>query len=151
MAFTQSSTLMRPTENSKRHGFTLIEVLVVISIIVLMAGLTISKVGSLFDSSKLDVAKLFVTQTMKTPLFAYQVHMGNYPTTEEGLQALITAPAARADRWRGPYIEGSTVPLDPWGEAYQYRFPGTHNKNGYDLWSKGPDRTDGAPDNIGNW
>jgi general secretion pathway protein G len=151
MQFPNALPVMRLPENSKRRGFTLIEVLVVISIIVLMAGLTISKMGSIFSGSQGDVAKLFVTQTMKTPLFAYRINMGNYPSTEEGLQALITPPSGKTDRWRGPYIEGTSVPVDPWKNPYQYKFPGTHNKDGYDLWSKGPSGTDGADDNIGNW
>jgi general secretion pathway protein G len=142
---------MRITENSKRHGFTLIEVLVVISIIVLLAGLTIGKMTNIFSESQTKVAGLFVNQTIKTPLFAYRMSMGNYPTTEEGLQALVTAPGNKADRWRGPYIDGNTVPKDPWGEPYMYKNPGTHNKDGYDVWSKGPHSTDGADDNIGNW
>lgn len=138
-------------QDSRRRGFTLIEVLIVISIIVLMAGLTISKMTNIFSGSQVDIAKLFVTQTMKTPLFAYRINMGGYPSTEEGLQALITAPASKADRWRGPYVEGNKIPLDPWTEPYQYRCPGVHNKDGYDLWSKGPDRADGTDDDIGNW
>jgi len=143
--------VMRTPENSKRRGFTLVEVLVVISIIVLLAGLTIGKMTNIFSGSQVEVARLFVGQTMKTPLFAYRINMGNYPSTEEGLQALITAPANKADRWRGPYIEGDKIPVDPWGNPYMYRYPGTKNKDGYDLWSKGPSGNDGADDNVGNW
>ena len=142
---------MRTPENSKRRGFTLVEVLVVISIIVLLAGLTIGKMTNIFSGSQVEVARLFVGQTMKTPLFAYRINMGNYPSTEEGLQALITAPANKADRWRGPYIEGDKIPVDPWGNPYMYRYPGTKNNDGYDLWSKGPSGNDGADDNVGNW
>ena len=134
--------VMSIPQDSRRRGFTLIEVLIVISIIVLMAGLTISKMTNIFSGSQADIAKLF---------FAYRINMGGYPSTEEGLQALLTAPASKADRWRGPYIEGNSIPQDPWGEPYLYRYPGVHNKDGYDLWSKGPDKTDGAVDNIGNW
>jgi general secretion pathway protein G len=142
---------MRISENSKRHGFTLIEVLVVISIIVLLAGLTISRMTNVLSGSQVQVVTLFVNQTMKTPLFAYSMNLGHYPTTEEGLQALVVPPSGKTDRWRGPYIDGKTIPLDPWGHPYQYRYPGTHNKDGYDLWSLGPNGTDGAEDNIGNW
>lgn len=138
-------------KNSKTRGFTLMEILVVITIITFIAGLTIANVGKLFGGSQVDIAKLMVGQSLKTPLVTYRLQMGSYPSTEDGLQALMTAPANKADRWRGPYIEGNAVPKDPWGNAYMYKFPGTHNKDGYDVWSKGPSGTDGADDNIGNW
>jgi general secretion pathway protein G len=137
----------------KRRGFTLIEILVVLGIIGLLAGLTLSNVGHIFGDSQAKVAELMVKQSLKTPLTTYRLQMGDYPSTEEGLQALFTAPSSKADRWRGPYVaDGTKFPLlDPWNEPYQYRCPGVHNKGGYDVWSKGPDKTDGTDDDIGNW
>ncbi|HEY1794013.1 MAG TPA: type II secretion system major pseudopilin GspG [Opitutaceae bacterium] len=144
---------MRLPKDSKRTGFTLIEILVVISIIALLAGLTIANMDKIFGKSQTDVANLMVNQTLKTPLMTYRFQMGGYPSTDEGLAALMAAPANKADRWRGPYlVEGTRLPLlDPWNEPYQYRCPGVHNKDSYDLWSKGPDKTDGTEDDIGNW
>src|SRR5580704_14883166 len=142
--------MLTPT-NSKRRGFTLVEILVVITIVVLLAGLAITNLNKVLGSSQVDVAKLFVNQGLKTSLFTFRMQMGNYPTTDEGLQALITAPQGKADRWRGPYIEGNSIPLDPWKQPYQYRYPGVHNKDGYDLWSIGPDGKDQTDDDIGNW
>ena len=133
------------------EAFTLLEILVVLAIIGLLASLVITNVGGIFGSKQKDVTKLFVTQSIQLPLTAYRIDMGDYPTTAEGLQALVTPPASKADRWRGPYLQDGKLPVDTWGEPYQYRYPGTHNKNGYDVWSKGPDKTDGTDDDIGNW
>jgi len=97
--------------------------------------------------------QIFVNDSLKTALTRYRLDVGDYPTTAEGLAALMTAPAHAADRWHGPYADmpGGKLPLDPWGEPYQYRNPGVKNKGGYDLYSKGPDRLDGTEDDIGNW
>ena len=79
--------------------------------------------------------------------------MALYPTSAEGLKALIVAPEEKVDRWKGPYIEakGGELPKDPWGETYQYRCPGTHNTDSYDLYSKGRDHAADTADDIGNW
>ncbi|HZL46605.1 MAG TPA: type II secretion system major pseudopilin GspG [Opitutaceae bacterium] len=133
------------------EAFTLLEILVVLAIVGLLVGLAVNNVGNIFGRSQQDVTKLFVSQSMQAPLFAYKMHLGDYPTTAEGLQALITPPANKAERWRGPYLQENKLPVDPWGEPYQYRYPGVKNKDRYDLWSKGPDKTDGTDDDIGNW
>jgi len=134
-------------------AFTLLEIMVVLAIIGLLAGLAITNVDKIFGGAKISTAQIFVRQSMQTALTTYRITVGDYPSTEEGLHALFAAPANKADRWRGPYVaEGTTYPLlDPWNEPYQYRYPGTHNKTSYDLWSKGPDHTDGTDDDIGNW
>lgn len=134
-----------------RRGFTLLEILIVLAIIGLLVGLAVSRFEGIFGGSQTDVARIFVNQSMKIPLTSYRIHTGDYPSTAEGLQSLITPPQSRADRWRGPYIDGNHVPRDPWGEAYVYRYPGTRNRGSYDLLSKGPDRAEDTADDIGNW
>jgi general secretion pathway protein G len=143
---------LRPVRSAIR-GFTMMELLVVIGILALLATLAISNVGSTFGSAQSSTAELFVKQSMKTSLFSYSMHMSGYPSTTEGLQALVAAPANKSDSWRGPYIEGGKVPVDPWGEPYQYRYPAVKNKTKgmYDLFSKGPDKIEGNEDDIGNW
>jgi general secretion pathway protein G len=136
---------------SRLVGFTLLEILVVLAIIGLLAGLAITNVDKIFGTAQADTTRLFVNTTMKTAITSYRIHMGNYPTTAEGLQALVTPPSTRADRWNGPYTPNSKVPVDHWGEPYQYAYPGTRNKDSYDLWSKGPDKQSGTADDIGNW
>lgn len=135
----------------KQAGFSLIEILIVIALIAVLATLTITNVGGIFEGRKEDVASIFVNQTAKIPLQTYKLDVGNYPATEEGINALVKAPGGKEARWKGPYLE--EVPLDPWGNAYQYRFPGSKNVNaarGYDIWSHGPDGVESA-DDIGNW
>lgn len=137
--------------DSGRRAFTMMELLVVLAILGLLAGLAISNVGHIFGGAQGTTAELFVKESLKAPLFTYRMHMGDYPSTSEGLQALIDRPGAKGDRWHGPYITEAKVPRDPWGEPYQYAYPGTRNKGSYDLWSKGPDKQSGTGDDIGNW
>ncbi|MDP2138005.1 MAG: type II secretion system major pseudopilin GspG [Candidatus Didemnitutus sp.] len=136
-----------------RSAFTLLEILVTLAIIGLLAGLAISNSDKIFGQSQEAVARIFVRDSLKTSLTRYRIDLGDYPTTAEGLNALLVAPANKADRWRGPYadVTGGKLPADPWGEAYRFRYPGTKNKGGYDLYSVGPDKTDGTEDDIGNW
>jgi len=140
------------TLRARRRGFTLLEILVVLAILGLLVGLAVSNTDKIFGQSQETVARIFVRDSLKSSLVQYRIHTGDYPSTAEGLAALITAPSGR-DRWNGPYVEvsGSKIPLDPWGEDYGYRYPGTQNKTGFDLFSKGPDKSAGTPDDIGNW
>lgn len=135
------------------RAFTLLEILVVLAILGLLLGLVINNADKILGHGSESVAKIFVHDSLKTVMVRYRIDMGDYPTTEEGLQALVTAPGGKTDRWRGPYIDapGNKVPLDPWGEPYQYRYPGTKNPTGYDVFSKGPDKQPDTADDIGNW
>jgi len=137
----------RPGFN-RRQGFSLIEILLVIALIALLAGLVVTNLDTIMGSNQEKIAKTFVTTTLKVPLTQYRFHVGSYPSTEEGLKALRRPPSGKESKWKGPYIE--SLPLDPWGNEYQYQFPGTHNKNGYDLWSTGPNPEDPGS-HIGNW
>ena len=136
-----------------RSAFTLLEILVTLAIIGLLAGLAISNSDKIFGQSQEAVAKIFVRDSLKTSLTRYRIDLGDYPSTSEGLGALLAAPSNKAERWRGPYAEtpGGKLPVDPWGEAYRYRYPGTKSKGSYDLYSVGPDHADGTEDDIGNW
>jgi type II secretion system protein G len=94
----------------------------------------------------IDVGAIF-----RAPLAGFRKDVGRFPLTDEGLLVLIYPPKAAAQQWRGPYMEGADVPLDPWGHRYLYRFPASREgPDEYDVWSLGPD---GIPsdDDIGNW
>lgn len=140
----------RPAQAAVR-AFTVLEMMVVIAIIAMLVGLTVTNFDKIIGDTRGKTAEMFVKSSIKVPMQQYNMAMGDYPSTAEGLQALVVAPSSKADRWKGPYLEGGKLPVDPWGEPYQYRYPGTKNKSGYDLWSKGQDKQDGTEDDVGNW
>ncbi len=150
---TPANCSRRSLPRSARDAFTLLEILVVLGIIGLLVGLAVTNIKGIFSNKQEDIAKMFVQNSLKPSLFSYKLDVGDYPSTGEGLQALLTAPAGKADRWRRPYMDSPSgkVPLDPWGHEYQYAYPGTKNKGEYDLWSMGPDGQSGTADDIGNW
>lgn len=135
------------------RAFTLVEIIVVLAIIGLLVGVLVTNTDKIWGRSQNAVAGIFVQETVKIPLVSYRRDVGDYPTTAEGLQALLTPPSSKGDRWQGPYLEakGGKLPLDPWGEPYGYRYPGTKNSGGYDIFSKGPDHLPDTADDIGNW
>jgi general secretion pathway protein G len=132
------------------QGFTLVELLVVLAILAMIVALVTPQVIKYLARAKVDAAKIEI-QNIGAALDLYRLDMSRYPLQQEGLQALIEAPAG-VDRWSGPYLKQKKTPIDPWGHAYVYRFPGAHGE--YDLYSVGPDAPTGtAGDNpaITNW
>lgn len=131
------------------RGFTLLELLVVIAIIGLLAAYVGPKYFSHIDHSERSLAKTQIEAFGKA-LDTFRIDLGRYPTTEEGLNALLVKPNDAAN-WRGPYMQ-KAIPLDPWGMPYMYRSPGTQND--YDLLAYGKDRQPGGADDaadIGNF
>jgi len=126
--------------SSKAAGFTLIELLVVLVILGLLAGLVGPRVMKYLSSANTDTARLQIHQ-FDEALEMFRLEVGRYPTTAEGLQALIEAPPG-ASRWNGPYLKKNTVPKDPWGHDYQYRSPGEHGP--FDVYSLGADNAAGG-------
>ena len=143
--------MFSPTHSQPRRAaraFTLMEILVALAILGLLVGIAVTNIDRTLGTSSEAVAKLFVQDGIKIPLTTYRMAMGSYPSTSDGLNALVTAPANNADSWRGPYVADGKLPLDPWNQPYQYCFPGVHNKDSYDVWSKG---APAHPADIGNW
>lgn len=125
------------------------EMLIVIALIAIIGTLTITQIGKMFGGAEEDVAQQFVNNALKAPLLKYRIDCGSYPTSADGgLVALLNQPSSKQGKWKGPYIE--KLPDDPWGNPYQYKYPGSRNPDGYDLWSTGPD-PQSEDDNIGNW
>jgi general secretion pathway protein G len=128
---------------ARRSGFTLIEILVVIVVIAILATLVAPNVFQHVGAAKDATAKSQI-EMMGAALDAYRLDAGAYPTTQQGLQALVETPSVDAPaNWRGPYLR-KAVPLDPWRRPYIYLAPGEVNVNGYDLLSYGADGLPGG-------
>ncbi|MFZ1327261.1 MAG: type II secretion system major pseudopilin GspG [Candidatus Contendobacter sp.] len=125
---------------SRARGFTLIELLVVLVILGLLAGLVGPQVMRYLGGANTKTAKLQIEQ-FGSALDGFRLEIGRYPSSAEGLSALIVQPSG-VNRWNGPYLKKSVVPKDPWGNDYQYRSPGQHGA--YDLYSLGADNAEGG-------
>jgi len=121
-------------------GFTLIEILVVIAIIALIMSLVGPRVLNYLGESKVKAAKIQI-QSFGSALDLFNLDTGRYPTTGEGLTALVQSPGT-IPSWNGPYLKGGVVPNDPWGKPYVYRSPGEHGP--YDIMSYGSDGQEGG-------
>lgn len=144
----------RRERKARRAGFTLIEIMIVLAILVLL----VAMVGPrLLNTQEKADFKITVTQleSLEQALDYYKLDVRTYPTTEEGLAALLAKPSdeARGRNWAGPYLDEGELPRDPWGNVYQYEFPPTHgtSTDKPDLWSYGPDGQDNTEDDIVNW
>ena len=122
------------------RGMTLIEILVVLVLIGIVMGIVGGNFLGKGEKAKADAAKIELNQIGQT-LDLYKLEVGRYPTTQEGLQALIAAPSG-VTNWNGPYWKNGTIPKDPWGNEYKYTSPGA--KAAYDIVAYGADGTDGG-------
>lgn len=123
-----------------QRGFTLLEILVVLVILGLLAGLVGPRVLKHLDSSKTKTAMLQI-QELGAALDLYRLEVGRYPNSEQGLDALINQPEGISS-WNGPYLKKKVIRLDPWGQSYHYKFPGEYGE--YDLFSLGADNNEGG-------
>ncbi len=129
-----------------RRGFTLIEILLVVIIIGILVGLVAPKLAGRSEEARVQAARADIEGGLALALDLYEVDNGRFP---DSLQDLITR-GATSTNWRGPYLKKG-IPKDPWGDQYSYKYPGSHNPSGYDLFTKGPDRQEGSQDDITNW
>ena len=138
---------------SRRAAFTLLEVLMVVVIIGILAAIVVPNLFGTLEGAKIDKTKAEVKNGFNGALDLYRLHMGRYPTSDEGLAALLEKPDddEQAEKWRGPYVKDGTTFKDAWGNSYVYEAPGQVNESSYDLSSPGPDGREGTDDDITNW
>lgn len=131
---------------NNRSGFTLIEILLVVVIIGILAGLVVPNLVGRGEEARIKAAEADIYGGLSAALDLYELDTGSYP---DKLEDLVIDPGS-ASSWRGPYIKKG-VPKDPWGNPYQYKRPGQNNASSYDLSSSGPDQQANTKDDITNW
>lgn len=132
------------------RGFTLIELMIVVVILAVLAAAVIPRLTGRTQQARISTALMDITGNISVALDLYELDNGRYPSTDQGLQALLSKPSSSPvpSNWNGPYLKRK--PVDPWKNVYKYVSPGTHS-NDYDLYSVGPDGTEGSEDDVTNW
>ena len=133
-----------------QRGFTLIELMLVLIIISALAAMVVPRLAGRSEEARRQIASADIKGNLSVALKLYEVDNGRYPTSEQGLNALLEKPASPPSppNWKGPYLEQE--PLDPWQKQYSYRYPGTHPPKDFDLYSLGPDGVE-SEDDVRNW
>ena len=136
--------------SAARGGFTILELLLVMVILTVLAGIVGSRFVGQSTSARIRAARTQL-EIFVLALNRFEIDMGRFPSSNEGLEALVERPADGDTYWQGPYIDSNTIPLDQWGNPWNYRFPGRYRSDSFDLWSNGPDGREGGDDDITNW
>lgn len=141
----------RYASGATQYGFTLIELMIVVIIIAALAAMVIPRLSGRTEQAKIAIAEADINSNIAMALKLYELDNGNFPTTEQGLNALFSKPGSSPapSNWKGPYLEKK--PIDPWKNPYQYKCPGQHNPSTYDLYSLGKDGLEGTEDDVKNW
>lgn len=143
---------MKKNLRTRRPGFTLLELLIVVGILVMLAAFALPSFLGTQKQAQSDAASAQIAE-FENVLRVYQTHNSSFPVSEQGLQALLEKPESKPEpkRWAGPYLNADNF-NDPWGNSYQYAYPGEHNgKKKPDIWSFGPDGEEGTDDDVVNW
>lgn len=135
MTNSRPASPLPPEENNPQSGFTLLEILVVLAILALLIGLVAPAALRQLGGARVSVARQSISR-LGSVLDLYKLDVGAYPTTEEGLAALIHKPAG-AQNWNGPYLKDANEPKDPWNHPYSYQAPSSREGHDYDLCSAG--------------
>lgn len=137
--------LRSPKGDLSLTGFTLIEIMLVVIIIGILVAMVVPRLAGRSEEARSAVARADIDANIAIALDLYELDQGTYPLS---LSELRAQPAG-TNNWKGPYLK--KTPNDPWGRQYIYKFPGTHNVDGYDLYSLGRDGAEGGDDDITNW
>lgn len=133
-----------------RRGFTFLEIMFVVVIIGILLAVAVPRMTGRARKAQ-EQATAMQIRNIGTALKQFEMHVGRFPDTREGLQALLERPSNVAEeQWEGPYLDGEELPKDAWKKEFNYRAPGEHSRD-FDLWSNGPDTQEGTDDDIVNW
>jgi general secretion pathway protein G len=124
-----------PSRSPRDAGFTILEILVVVTIIGLLIGLVAPAALRQLGGARTSIAKQSI-ERLGMVLDLYNLDLGSYPTSDQGLEALVRKPSSAAANWNGPYLKSEAVPVDPWNQPYIYRSPSDRPGHAYDLCSK---------------
>ncbi len=136
----------RSRRNSKK-AFTFLEIMFVVVIIGILLALVGPRLVGRTQKARIQASKAQL-KSLETAIKTFEMDTGTFP---ERLEDLIDRPSELEESWDGPYVDSDVVPTDAWNEDYEYEYPGDENENGFDLWSKGPDRESNTEDDIPNW
>ena len=131
-----------------KAGFTLIELMLVVIIIGALVAMVLPRLSGRTEQARIQAGQADIRSNIATALKLYELDNGSFPSTSEGLNALLIKPGDSRN-WNGPYLEKK--PIDPWGREYKYESPGGHRTQDYDLYSLGKDGQSGTADDITNW
>lgn len=136
----------------RKNAFTLIEIMLVVIILGILVAMVVPNLAGRGQEARQAAARADIEANIATALDLYELDSGMFPTTDQGLQALIAKPTIPPvpHNWKGPYLRSKRVPLDPWGNPYIYVSPGKNNPQEYDLYSLGHDGVE-SENNITNW
>lgn len=144
---------MRNPFNLRRGvaGFTFLEIMLVVMIIGLLAAVVGPRVVQQGERARIRTTRLQI-DAISSGLKLYALDVGTYPSTQQGLQALLVRPSQVSENvWDGPYIDATSIPVDGWQKPFRYAYPGQHNEKGFDLFSVGPDGVENNADDVTNW
>ncbi len=131
-------------------GFTIIEMMLVVVIVGVLIAMVAPNLTGKSEKAKITSAKSDIEVNISSALELFEMDAGRFPTTDEGLEGLITKPSDVSE-WTGPYLKKKKIPQDPWKNEYLYVSPGSKNEDSYDLSSMGPDKKENTDDDITNW